>query len=131
MGNQLTTAFGPVRLVLTSTVIAAAGLTLALLFPIPVLGVIGFTLLGAGLGPVVPTVVSAAAGAGLGSLENVVSRVFTIGYFGGVSGPAVIGFTAKGQVGLRAALVVPLCLVIYVATASGRLSTAAGGDVRS
>ncbi len=130
MGNQLTTAFGPVRLVLTSTVIAAAGLTLALLFPIPVLGVIGFTLLGAGLGPVVPTVVSAAAGAGLGSLENVVSRVFTIGYFGGVSGPAVIGFTA-GQVGLRAALVVPLCLVIYVATASGRLSTAAGGDVRS
>jgi fucose permease len=91
--------------------------------------VIGFTLLSAGLGPVVPTVVSAAAGAGLGSLENVVSRVFTIGYFGGVSGPAVIGFTA-GQIGLRAALIVPLCLVTYIATASGRLSPAAGPDVR-
>jgi hypothetical protein len=130
MGNQLATAFGPVRVVLTSTVIAASGLTLALLFPIPFAGVIGFTLLGAGLGPVVPTVVSAAAGAGLGSLENVVSRVFTVGYFGGVSGPAVIGFTA-GQIGLRAALVVPLCLVIYVATASRRLSTAAGANVRS
>jgi hypothetical protein len=129
IGNQLTTAFGPVRVVLTSTVIAAAGLALALVVPIPATGVIGFTLLGAGLGPVVPTVVSAAAGAGLGSLENVVSRVFTIGYFGGVSGPAVIGFTA-GQIGLRAALVVPLCLVTYIATVSGRLSPAAGPDVR-
>jgi MFS family permease len=127
IGNQLTTAFGPVRVVLTSTVIAAAGLAVALLFPIPVTGVVGFALLGAGLGPVVPTVVSAAAGAGLGSLENVVSRVFTIGYFGGVSGPAIIGFTA-GQIGLRAALVVPLCLVIYIATASARVSPAAGGD---
>jgi MFS family permease len=127
IGNQLTTAFGPVRVVLTSTVIAAAGLAFALLFPIPVIGVVGFALLGAGLGPVVPTVVSAAAGAGLGALENVVSRVFTIGYFGGVSGPAIIGLIA-GQVGLRAALVVPLCLVIYIATVSARLSPAAGGD---
>jgi fucose permease len=118
-----------VRVVLTSTVIAAAGLALALVVPIPATGVIGFTLLGAGLGPVVPTVVSAAAGAGLGSLENVVSRVFTIGYFGGVSGPAVIGFTA-GQIGLRAALVVPLCLVTYITTVSGRLSPAAGPGVR-
>jgi MFS family permease len=129
VGNQLTTAFGPVRVVLTSTIIAAAGLALALLFPMPVTGVVGFALLGAGLGPVVPTVVSAAAGGGLGALENVVSRVFTIGYFGGVSGPAVIGFTA-GQIGLRAALVLPLCLVMYIATASGRLSPAAGSYVR-
>jgi MFS family permease len=124
MGNKLTTTFGPVSLVFGCTLIAAAGLTLALLIPVPVTGVVGFTMLGAGLGPVVPTVVSAAAGADLGSLENVVSMVFTIGYFGGVSGPAVIGFAA-GQIGLRAALVIPLGLVVYIATASRRLSTAA------
>jgi hypothetical protein len=47
---------------------------------------------------IAPTVAVMTAAAG--ALQNVVSRVFTIGYFGGVSGPAIIGFTA-GRVGLR------------------------------
>jgi MFS family permease len=124
-GDRLATAFGPVRLVAVSTSIALAGLAVPLLAPNAATGIAGFTLLGLGLGPVVPTVVSAAGGAGLGTLEGV-SRIFTIAYFGGVSGPAVIGFAAS-QLSLRAALLIPLCLVAGIVVASGRLRPAAGG----
>ena len=122
-GDRAGAAVGPVRLVGVSATVALAGLALALAVPGAVTGIIGFTLLG--LGPVIPTVVSAAGNAGLGTLEGVVSRLFTIGYFGGVSGPAIIGF-ASSQVGLRAALLIPLCLVAGIVLASGRLSTGAG-----
>ncbi|MGH3381085.1 MAG: MFS transporter [Actinoallomurus sp.] len=114
LGDRLATAVAPVRLVAASTLTAAAGLGSTLLVPSAATGIIGFGLLGIGLGPVVPTVVSAAAGADLGMVEHVVSRVFTIGYFGSASGPAIIGYTA-GKTGLRAALVIPLCLVMFIA----------------
>ena len=125
-GDRLAAAVGPVRLVFLSTLGAICGLTLALAVPQPVAGIVGFALLGLGLGPVVPTVVSAASGARLGSVEGVVSRVFTLGYVGGVSGPALIGVLA-GAVGLRLALLVPLALVVAICASSGRLATAAGG----
>lgn len=124
-GDRAGAAVGPVRLVGVSATVALAGLSLALAVPGAATGIIGFTLLGLGLGPVIPTVVSAAGNAGLGTLEGVVSRLFTIGYFGGVSGPAIIGF-ASSQVGLRAALLIPLCLVAGIVLASGRLSAGAG-----
>lgn len=115
-----------VRIVVAaSTLTAAAGLGSTLLVPSAATGIIGFGLLGIGLGPVVPTVVSAAAGADLGMVEHVVSRVFTLGYFGSASGPAIIGYTA-GKTGLRAALLIPLCLVIFIAISARRLSAAAG-----
>jgi MFS family permease len=127
VGDRLATAFGPVRLVAVSASVALGGLAVPLLAPNAATGIAGFTLLGLGLGPVVPTVVSAAGSAGLGTLEGVVSRVFTIAYFGGVSGPAVIGFAAS-RLGLRAALLIPLCLVAGIVIASGRLSPAAGAS---
>jgi hypothetical protein len=124
-GDSVVAAVGPVRLVGTSAAVALGGLALALAVPGAVTGIVGFTLLGLGLGPVIPTVVSAAGNAGLGTLEGVVSRLFTIGYFGGVSGPAIIGF-ASSQAGLRAALLIPLCLVAGIVLSAGRLAPAAG-----
>src|SRR4029079_12968534 len=94
-GDRAGAAVGPVRLVGVSATVALAGLALALAVPGAATGIIGFTLLGLGLGPGLPTVVSAAGNAGLGTLEGVVSRLFTIGYFGGVSGPAIIGFATN------------------------------------
>ena len=124
-GDRLAAAIGPVRLVVVSTLVAALGLMFALLVPNALSGVIGFGLLGVGLGPVVPTVVSAAGGASPEMLEDIVSRVFTIGYVGGVSGPALIGF-ASSRVGLRAALLIPLCFVLVVTISARQLATAAG-----
>jgi len=45
----------------------AGGLALALAAPRAAAGILGFTLLGLGLGPVIPTAVSAAGNAGLGT----------------------------------------------------------------
>jgi MFS family permease len=125
LGDWLAARFGPVRLVRISTLTAAIGMAIALLIPHPAAGIVGFALAGAGLGPIVPTAVSAAGGARLGSLESVVSKVFTVGYLGGVVGPAMIGFTA-GLTGLRAALVIPIALIVFVFLAAGRLSTGSG-----
>jgi MFS family permease len=124
-GDRAGAAVGPVRLVGVSATVALAGLGLAIAVPGAVTGLVGFALLGLGLGPVVPTAVSAAANARLGTLEGVVSRLFTIGYFGAVSGPAIIGF-ASSRVGLRAALLIPLCLVAGIVLLAGRLATGAG-----
>ncbi len=124
-GDRLAAGFGPVRLARAASVTAGLGLALALLVPTSAAGLLGFALLGAGIAPIVPTVISAAGGARLGTPEGVVSRVFAVGYVGGIIGPAVIGFTA-GQIGLRAALVIPICLIALIAIASGRLATAAG-----
>ena len=126
-GDGMALRVGPVRLVRVGSIVSAAGLALALLVPVPAAGLVGFALLGIGLGPVVPTVISAAGGARLGTTEGVVSRVFTLGYAGSVVGPAVIGFVA-GQVGLRAALFIPVLLVLAIALSAGRLSSAAGGE---
>ncbi len=125
-GDRLAARFGPVRLTRVASVTAGLGLALALLIPTSAAGLVGFALLGAGIAPIVPTVISAAGGARLGTPEAVVSRVFAVGYVGEIIGPATIGFTA-GQIGLRAALVIPVCLVGLIAIASGRLATAAGG----
>jgi MFS family permease len=125
-GDRIVAAVGPVRLVGVSSSVALGGLTLALAVPAAPTCIVGFALLGLGLGPVVPTAVSAAGNAGLGTLEGVVSRLFTIGYFGSVSGPAIIGF-ASSQVGLRAALLIPLCLVAGIVVSARRVATAAGG----
>jgi MFS family permease len=126
-GDALAVRVGPVRLARVGSLVSAAGLAFALLVPVPGAGLVGFALLGIGLGPVVPTVISAAGGASLGTTEGVVSRVFTLGYAGSVVGPAVIGFVA-GQAGLRVALVIPVLLVLAIAATAGRLGTAAGGE---
>ena len=126
-GDAIALRVGPVRLARAGSIVSAAGLALALLVPVPGAGLVGFALLGIGLGPVVPTVISAAGGARLGTTEGVVSRVFTLGYAGSVIGPAVIGFVA-GRVGLRAALVIPVLLVLVIALVAGRLRSAAGGE---
>lgn len=123
-GDRLAMRFGPVRLARSFSVLAAAGLALALLLPGAPAGVVGFGLVGIGLGPIVPTAVSAAGNAGLGDPETVVSRIFMISYVGSIIGPALIGFVA-GQTGLRGALVIPLTLIACIALASGRLSSAA------
>lgn len=66
-GDRLAAGFGPVRLARAASITAGLGLALALLVPTSVAGLLGFALLGAGIAPIVPTVISAAAGARLGT----------------------------------------------------------------
>jgi hypothetical protein len=83
--------------------------------------------MGAGLAPIVPTILSAAGGSG-GGVEAAISRVLLIAYTGSIAGPAAIGFAA-GHVALRAALLIPLLLIVCICAAAGRMRPATGGDL--
>jgi hypothetical protein len=126
-GDRLAAVVGPAALARRAAITAAAGLGLALAVPVPGAGIAGFALMGAGLAPIVPLVVSA-AGAAAHGVETAVSRVFLLAYSGSIAGPAAIGFAA-GHVALRAALLIPLGLIVCVVLGARRVERAAGGEL--
>ena len=123
VGDRLVTTFGPVGTARRASLVAAAGLGIALAVPVPAAAVAGFALMGAGLAPIVPTILSAAGGSG-GGVEAAISRVLLIAYTGSIAGPAAIGFAA-GHVPLRAALLIPLALILCICAAAGLVRPAA------
>jgi fucose permease len=107
-GNHLFTRFAPHRLLPLLAVIAALGFAAGLVIARPVSVLVGFALLGAGLGSVVPMTLRAA-----GVVDNVntgraVTLVAGCGWAGFVVGPVVIG-TIASLTTLRTALfLIPL-----------------------
>lgn len=94
LGDRLATRFGPAALVQVGGVLAALGLLAAIVLPHPVMVLLGFAAVGAGLSIIVPLVFSAAgnvpdlpSGAGI-------AGVATIGYAGFLAGPPAIGLIA-------------------------------------
>jgi MFS family permease len=114
LGDRLTTALGATTIVRAGGAVAAAGFGFALLAATPVAAVIGFACLGAGMACVVPNVFRSA-----GTLPDVPSGiglagVATMGYFGFVAGPPLIGGLAE-LAGLPAALGLLVALAALVA----------------
>lgn len=107
LGDDLALRTGPVRLTRWGGAVATAGLGLALLVPSPAVALIGFAAVGAGFATIVPQVFSAAGRATAMAPGTAVAIVSTIGYFGFLLGPPIIGFVAE-LLGLRGAL----CLVV-------------------
>lgn len=102
-GDFFAARFGPVKLVRGSSLLATAGIALALLAPHPAAVLSGFALVGAGFATVVPMVFSAAGRTPGVSPGVALASVTTIGYLGFLLGPPAIGFAAEG-IGLRGAL---------------------------
>ncbi|MES2923049.1 MAG: MFS transporter [Verrucomicrobiota bacterium] len=102
-GDWLSTRFGPVTLVRLSGSIATLGMALALFSPSPMTGLIGFACVGAGFATVVPMAFTAAGRTPGVSAGVALATASTIGYFGFLLGPPLIGFAAE-LIGLRGAL---------------------------
>ena len=114
---------GNVVLVRGGSLIAAAGLGLALLVHEPAAAIAGFALLGLGLAPVVPIAFSAAGDLDPRATGRLVGRVATLGYVGSVAGPIMIGWLAEAtSLRISLGLVVLLALVIAVSARSGLAS---------
>jgi len=128
VGDRLTAALGPVRLVRGCGVLASVGLAAGLLVNAPIAGVIGFACLGAGLSCIVPQVFSTAGSRDPARAGEAIARVASLGFIGFVVGPIVIGGVAE-LVGLPAALAIPVVLVMAVALAAPALRPAAPGTV--
>jgi MFS family permease len=120
VGDRLTAALGPVRLVRGCGLVACVGLGAGLLVDRPIAGVIGFGLLGAGVSCIAPQVFSAAGVRNPHRAGQAIARVASVGFLGFVVGPVVIGALA-GLVGLPWALAVPVVLVLFVAATATAL----------
>ncbi len=123
-GNRLFTKFAPHRLLPLLAVIATLGFAGGLVIARPVSVLVGFALLGVGLGSVVPMTLRAA-----GVVDNVhtgraVTLVAGCGWAGFVVGPVVIGAIASSTT-LRTAL-----FLIPVLTATVAVGTATAKAVR-
>lgn len=98
------------RLLPSLAVLAAVGMSVTLATADPVLSVIGFASVGAGVALLVPTAFSAAYSAGSGG--SVIALVAATGWVGYLLGPPLIGHLAQ-WIGLSAALVtIPVVISI-------------------
>lgn len=120
-GDKLRTLLGPVRLVRWGGVLAAGGLGLGILVGDPVAAVVGFGLVGAGFAGVIPVVLNAA-----GTMHEIpaapaIATASTIGYFGFLAGPPLIGFAA-GLVTLPGALGIVVLLSACIILLANRVA---------
>lgn len=94
-GDPLSARFGPRRLVLGAGALAFAGAAIALLSRTILPAATGFAVLGLGLSVIFPRAISAAGRQADAHGESAVAAVSTIGYFGFLVGPPLVGYLAE------------------------------------
>lgn len=94
LADRLADRFGIDSLLKVSGLFIALGLTLSIISPSISSGIIGFLLVGAGTSSVVPLVMSQAGKASSYSPGVAIAAVSTIGFFGFLLGPPLIGWIA-------------------------------------
>lgn len=113
MGDRVVVILGPRRSLAAGGLLAAAGMTLAILVPVLPVGILGFALMGFGFANIVPILFSAAGRAGATPGAGI-ALVTMIAYGGLLVGPPLIGGLAE-IVGLTAALGVVAVFGLLVA----------------
>lgn len=96
LGDKIADKFSIKTILFSSSLAAVSGILIMLYIPYSWASFLGFTLAGAGLANMVPVTISA-AGRYRGSmpLSIAVSAVATIGYFGTLFGPSIMGFVSE------------------------------------
>lgn len=129
LGDLITTRLGPLRTVRTASLLAAFGLSCALVVPKAEWSLPGFAIAGAGFSVIIPLVFG-----GGGRVKGIhpgpgIATVTGIGYIGFIVGPPAIGF-ASDLVTLRYSLgiVVGCCLLSAVLAGSMRTLEAGGAE---
>jgi predicted MFS family arabinose efflux permease len=117
-GDWLTLRLGRVRIVRSGALLAAIGLTLALLVGTVPAALAGFLCVGAGLSVIIPLVFSAAGRLDHRSAGPGLAAVTTAGYLGFLAGPPVIGFAAE-QFSLPLAMGIVAVLALVGALLAG------------
>ncbi|MEO5600283.1 MAG: MFS transporter [Cyclobacteriaceae bacterium] len=112
-GDRFRALWGDSKLIVLGGLISTGGISIVLLFPLPIISIIGFFIVGLGLSTIVPIAYSIAgntkdlpSGVGL-------AMVTTVGYSGFLFGPPVIGFISDLS-NLRIGLLVVALLFIVM-----------------
>jgi MFS family permease len=94
IADSFTHRFGLHRTLQLSGCLICAGLIISITFPVLIAGIIGFLLVGFGVSSVIPLVYSAAGKSKVLEVGIAITAVSTIGFFGFLLGPPLIGFVA-------------------------------------
>ena len=94
-GDAIVRALGRASVVRWGSALGMVGLLLASLSPYPYVAIVGFALVGMGLSNIVPILFSAAGYLSPKSPGQGIAAVTTVGYFGFLVGPPLIGLLAK------------------------------------
>ncbi len=124
-GDALIQKTGPKKIVIGGTLVAAAGLLLAIAFQNRITAIMGFSLVGIGYACVVPILFSAAANVPGISPAMGLSAVASGGLIGFLFGPAVIGLVAE-KLNLAAGLSFVLVLNLIASFVARRNKFLAG-----
>ncbi len=116
VGDHLTSRLGPEMMVRLGGLVAAGGLTLALVVSWVPLALVGFGLVGAGFSVIFPLTLSAAGRTSKHVSGTAIATVATCGYVGFLVGPAVIGLAANAlslRVALGVVVLLSVCASIF------------------
>jgi MFS family permease len=122
VGDQLTVRLGPRTMMQLGGLVAAIGLTLALVSAWIPLALFGFGLVGAGLSVVFPLTLSVAGRTSKQAAGTAIAAVATCGYVGFLVGPPVIGFMADAlslRVALGFVVLLSLCAAVCARSVRG------------
>jgi len=122
LGDRLTRRLGAGMMVRLGGLVAAGGLTLALVVSWVPLVLLGFALVGAGFSVIFPLTLSAAGRASQQASGTAIATVATCGYVGFLVGPAAIGFAAD-----KLSLRVALGLVVVLSLCAAACARVIGG----
>jgi len=120
VGDRIQLALGTVRLVLASSIVATAGLALAVLSRWPGPAIAGFATLGLGVAVLLPIIFrTAARSGGRAGAAPALAKVNTFTYGGALAGPVLIGWSAE-IAGLRTTFAAMLVMLAVALAAGGR-----------
>jgi MFS family permease len=109
IGDRLISHLGYKRLLMMNGFFITIGMTLALVFEIPLTVIIGFSLIGLGVSSVFPVVYMVASKNKSMAPAAALASVSSVGFTGFLLGPPIIGFVAH-EIGLRLSLLIVIAL---------------------
>lgn len=115
VADYFTTQFGVKKVVFFSGVLNFSGLLILILLPGKIISLIAFFIIGAGVSSVIPLVFSLAGKSKTMSSSVALAAVSTMGFFGFLLGPPLIGYLASWlnlQVSFSFIAVMALCVTI-------------------
>ncbi|MEK8034031.1 MFS transporter [Ideonella sp. DXS29W] len=118
-GDWVRSRLGGALLLTASGILAALGMTLALMLPTPAAAFAGFALVGLGLSNVAPVLFSAATRVPGVSSAHGIAAVSGVGYLGMMAGPPLIGVIAE-HASLSAGLWVVVAFAAFMAISAKR-----------
>lgn len=122
LADNLTKKYGIKNIIRASGILTVIGLCISIFFPYFVASIIGFFIVGAGVSSVVPLAFSAAGRTKTMSSSVALAAVSTMGFFGFLLGPPLIGFIA-GWMNLKVSFSFIALTGLAVVILAGKIKT--------